>query len=154
MSVPPGTRAARAALCLAILAFIGAVGCERSHAKYPEVRALDGTVSIVTADLAAGSARFFSFRDVSGKTVDFFVYRESGGATHAALDACRTCARWKKGYRLEGDRMVCIYCGMRFELDYLADGIGSCVPIALPVATADDRLHIAAEALEEGSRYF
>jgi uncharacterized membrane protein len=118
------------------------------------VRALDGTVSILTGDLAAGSARFFTFRGESGKTADFFVYRESGGDTHAALDACRTCARWKKGYRLEGGRMVCIYCGMRFEIDALAGGIGSCVPIALPAGRAADRLLIAAEALEEGVRYF
>jgi uncharacterized membrane protein len=143
-----------AAVCLAALAFACASGCARGRAKYPEVRALEGTVSIVTEDLAAGSARFFTFRDHSGKTADFFVYRESGGTARAALDACRTCARWKKGYRLEGGTMVCIYCGMQYDIDTLAKGIGSCVPIALPVTPAGDRLQIAAEALEEGLRYF
>jgi len=151
---PCSGRAARALVCLAALTLAAASGCMRSRAKYPEVRALDGTVSVVTEEIAAGGARFFTFRDRSGRTADFFVYRESGGTARAALDACRTCARWKKGYRLEGDRMVCIYCGMRFELDHLADGIGSCVPIALPVSRGGDRIHIAAEALEEGLRYF
>jgi uncharacterized membrane protein len=141
-------------VCLAALALAGAPGCTRGRAKYPEVRALDGTVSIVTEDLSVGNARFFSFRDQAGRTADFFVYRESGGTAHAALDACRTCARFKKGYRLEGGRMVCVYCGMRFEIDALATGSGSCVPIALPVERAPDRVHIAAEVLEEGVRYF
>jgi len=147
-------RAAAAAACLAALALGGAPGCAPGRAKYPEVRAFEGSVSIVADDVAAGSARFFTFRDHSGRTADFFVYRESNGAARAALDACRTCARFRKGYRLDGDRVVCIYCGMRFELDGLARGIGSCVPIALPVSRAGDRLHIAAEALEEGMRYF
>jgi uncharacterized membrane protein len=139
---------------LAALSLASVSGCTRGRAKYPEVRALDGTVSIVTEDLAAGSARFFTFRDHSGRTADFFVYRESGGAARAALDACRTCARWKKGYRPEGGRMVCIYCGMRFDIDTLSKGIGSCVPIALPASQAGERIHIAAEGLEEGVRYF
>ena len=77
----------------------------------------------MTEDLATGGARFFTFRDHSGRTADFFVYRESGGATRAALDACRTCARWRKGYRLEGGKMVCIYCGMHYDIDTLAKGI-------------------------------
>jgi uncharacterized membrane protein len=155
-----GARDARSArvavivVCLAALSLPCVSGCTRGRAKYPEVRALDGTVSIVTEDLAAGSARFYTFRDRSGRTADFFVYRESGGATRAALDSCRTCARWKKGYRLEGGKMVCIYCGMRFDLDTLAKGIGSCIPIALPVSPAGDRIHVAAEGLEEGLRYF
>ena len=149
-----GARGAPAVLCLAALALAAAAGCGRGGARYPEVRALDGAVSVVTADLPAGSARFFTFRDRTGRTADFFVYRESGGTARAALDACRTCARFRKGYRLESGRMLCIHCGMRFEIDALATGSGSCVPIALPVERAPDRVHIAAEGLEEGVRYF
>ena len=147
-------RAAGRAFCLAALGLAVGLGCARGQAKYPELRALDGTVSVVTEDIAPGTARFFSFRGASGRTADFFVYRESDGDAHAALDACRTCARWKKGYRLEGDRMVCSYCGMRFELDALTGGIGSCVPIALPASRRGERLQIAAETLEDGLRYF
>ena len=50
---------------------------------------------------------------------------------HAVLDACRTCYRWKKGYALDGKEVVCLKCDMRFKLDSLAQGTGSCVPIAL-----------------------
>ena len=149
-----GARFAPAVICLAAIAVAAVWGCARGGTKYPEVRALDGAVSVVTADLPAGSARFFTFRDRTGRTADFFVYRESGGTARAALDACRTCARFRKGYRLESGRMLCIYCGMRFEIDALATGSGSCIPIALPVEHASDRVHIAAEALEEGVRYF
>jgi uncharacterized membrane protein len=147
-------RRAAAARCLAALALAAGASCGPARAKYPEVRALDGAVSVANADVGAGAARFFTFRDASGRTADFFVYRDSGGAVRAALDACRTCARWKKGYRLEGGRVVCVKCGMRFEVDSLATGIGSCVPVALPVERAGERLLIAAAALEEGTRYF
>lgn len=158
MSRRDQTRARGALLAVAAALFLAALapawGCSPRGAKYPEVRALNGTVSVVVQELAAGSVRFLTFRDASGRTADFFVYRESGGTARAALDACRTCARFRKGYRLEDGQVVCVYCGMRYELDRLAEGIGSCVPIALPVARTGDRLHIAAEALEEGLRYF
>ncbi|HEY5998142.1 MAG TPA: Fe-S-containing protein, partial [bacterium] len=147
-----GARAAAAAALAAILAAAGA--CAPAGAKYPEVRAVDGTVSLEAADVAAGSVRFFTFRDDAGRAADFFIYRDSGGTVRAAFDACRTCARWKKGYRLEGGKMVCIKCGMRFELDTLPTGIGSCVPVAVPVERTGGRLVIAAKALEEGERYF
>ena len=45
------------------------------------------------------------------------------------LDACRTCYRWKKGYVLAGKEVVCLKCDMRFKLDSLAQGTGSCVPV-------------------------
>ena len=58
---------------------------------------------------------------------------------HAVLDACRTCYRWKKGYVLDGKEVVCLKCDMRFKLDGLAQGTGSCVPIALKTEQRRDR---------------
>jgi uncharacterized membrane protein len=141
-------------ICVAALALAGAAGCARGQAKYPEAHSHEGAVAVEVGGIEAGAARFFTFRAPSGKTADFFVYRESGGQAHAALDACRTCFRWKKGYRLEGGKMVCIYCGMRFGLDTLAEGIGSCVPIALQTVRDGSRLVIPVGELEEGLRYF
>ena len=133
----------------------GAVaGCARDTAKYPEMRARNGVVTVGLAGIGAESGRFHTFRSSTGKKVDFFVYRESSGAPHAVLDACRTCFRWKKGYALDGKEVVCLKCDMRFTLDSLAQGTGSCVPIALKTEQRGDSLSIPVAELEAGARYF
>lgn len=133
----------------------GAVGgCDRDTAKYPEMRARDASVVVDLSGIGAGSGRFLTYRSRTGKKVDFFVYRESSGVPHAVLDACRTCYRWKKGYALDGTEVVCLKCDMRFKLDGLAQGTGSCVPIAVTAEQRGDTLRIPAAELEAGARYF
>ncbi len=144
-----GSRLALAACCLLL-----SPDCTGSPAKYPEVRARDGAVRVDLREIAVASGRFLSYRAAAGKSVDFFVYRDGAGAPHAVLDACRTCFRWKKGYRLDGDEVVCIKCDMRFKLDGLAQGTGSCVPIQVRSEQRDGTLVIPAADLEAGARYF
>lgn len=129
-------------------------GCSRDTAKYPELQSRNGSVTVDLAGIAAESGRFHTYRSTSGKKVDFFVYRESSGTPHAVLDACRTCYRWKKGYALDGKEVVCLKCDMRFNLDGLAQGTGSCVPIALKTERRGDTLIIPATELESGVRFF
>jgi uncharacterized membrane protein len=73
---------------------------------------------------------------------------------HAVLDACRTCYRWKRGYALDGKEVVCLKCDMRFKLDDLAQGSGSCVPVALQAQQRGETLIIPVTELEEGARFF
>ena len=128
--------------------------CAREAAKYPEVRARDGFVTADASGIASESGRFFTYRADGGKRVDFFVYRDSAGAPHAVLDACRTCYRWKKGYLLDGNEVVCVKCDMRFKLDALAQGTGSCVPIQVKSELRGNSLIIPVSELEAGARYF
>lgn len=128
--------------------------CARDTTRYPELRDRDGIVTADLAGIGAGSGRFHTYRSGAGKRVDFFVYRESSGVPHAVLDACRTCFRWKKGYALDGKEVVCLKCDMRFTLDSLAQGTGSCVPIALKTEQRGDSLSIPVTELEAGARYF
>ena len=118
-------------LALGVLLQVAVGGCARDKTKYPELRARNGVVTVDLSGIGAESGRFHTYRSSSGKMVDFFVYRESSGVPHAVLDACRTCYRWKKGYVLDGKEVVCLKCDMRFKLDGLAQGTGSCVPVAL-----------------------
>ena len=129
-------------------------GCAREKTKYPEIRVREAGVSVELAGIGAGSGRFHTYRSGSGKLVDFFVYRESSGVPHAVLDACRTCYRWKKGYVLEGDVVVCLKCDMRFKLDGLAQGAGSCVPIHVRTERHADTLIVPVSELEAGARFF
>ena len=111
----------------------------------------------MTVDLSGigpESGRFHTYRSSSGRKVHFFVYRESSGVPHAVLDACRTCYRWKKGYVLDGKEVVCRKCDMRFRLDSLAQGTGSCIPVALKTEQRGDTLIIPVTELEAGARFF
>ncbi len=129
-------------------------GCARDTTKYPEIRTRDGNVPVDLSGIRAESGRFQSYRSTSGRNVDIFVYRERSGAPHAVLDACRTCYRWKKGYVLDGREVVCLKCDMRFKLESLAQGTGSCVPVALTSELLGDSLIIPAAELEAGAEFF
>lgn len=141
-------------LVLGVLLLGATLGCTGDKAKYPEVHARDGVVPVALAGVAPGAARFHTYRSQSGKKVDFFVYRDSSGEPHAVLDACRTCYRWKMGYVLDGDEVVCLKCEMRFKMDTLAQGSGSCVPIAVRSAPREAVLEIPVAELEAGARFF
>ena len=129
-------------------------GCAQDTTKYPEMFARDATVTVDLSGIGSESGHFHTYRSSSGKKVDFFVYRESTGVPRAVLDACRTCFRWKKGYVLDGKDVVCLKCDMRFRLDSLAQGTGSCIPVALPTELREDTLTIPATELEAGARFF
>lgn len=129
-------------------------GCARDAAKYPELSARDGIVAIDLSGIGPASGRFQTFRSDTGRLVDFFVFRESTGTPHAVLDACRTCYRWKMGYAIDRDEVVCLKCDMRFKLDGLAAGSGSCVPISLRAEQRGETLVVPAAELEAGARFF
>lgn len=149
--VPDGAR--RAALLCAGLALLCAACGGRTRDR-TIVAAEDGAVRIELGAIPPHGGRFFSYRSPRGGRTDFLVYRESDGQARAVLDACSDCYRWHKGYRLEEDGVVCVKCGMRFRFDELREGVGACIPIPLPSTRSGERLEIAVEALEEGTKYF
>lgn len=130
------------------------VGCTGNKESYPETQTEGKTIFIELAGIDNNSGRFFTYVTSSGKNVNYFVYKDSSGRARAVLDACRTCYRWRKGYRLEGGHVVCVKCGMRFALDGLAEGTGSCVPIPLSSTLEGDTLAIPVTELEKGGEYF
>jgi len=141
-------------LLLGVLLHGAGAGCSGSRTKYPEAIPRDGVVTVDISGIGAESGRFHTYRAASGKKVDFFVYRDSVGSPHAVLDACRTCYRWKKGYVLDRKEVVCLKCEMRFKLDGLAQGTGSCVPVALAAEQRNEKLIMPVTELEAGTRFF
>lgn len=129
-------------------------GCDGRKTKYPEQVAENGVVSVDLSIIGRSYGQFYTYRAATGKKVDFFVYRESSGEPHAVLDACKTCFRWKQGYRLQGAEVVCLKCDMRFKLDDLAHGTGSCVPILVQTVQRGDTMVLPVSELEAGSRFF
>ncbi len=117
----------------------GSSALRRSSARFTTVVAQDGAVKLSVADFADGKARFYTYREPSsGKEIDFFVLKSSDGVIRAAIDACDVCYPFKKGYRQEGDEMVCNNCGRRFPSIRVNDVTGGCNPAALTRSVQGD----------------
>ncbi len=140
----------------ALVAVLGVTGWKFFAApggKYPLVAAAEGRIAIPLERVSDGRAHFFTFRD--GQTlIDFFVLRSSDGVIRAALDTCDVCYHARKGYRQEGDFMICNNCNMRFRSERIGDEQGGCNPAPLQRTIADGKLIIAEAELKAGARYF
>jgi len=112
-----------------------------------------GEVSLPVSELG-GKARFYEYKTASGKTVRFFAMRSSDGVYRAALDACDVCFAAKKGYRQEGDDMVCNNCGNHFHSAQINEVKGGCNPVGLERKVDGGRLGLSAKELEDGASYF
>ena len=149
------TRPFLLAITLLTVAVLLSAGCGRpSQEVYPVLPPEEGVIRVDLSSIENGSGSFFTYPTSSGRNVDYFIYKDSSGATRGVLDACRTCYRWRKGYRLEGDHVVCRKCDMKFSLDELYRGTGSCVPIGIRSTAEKDTLTIPVTELEAGAIYF
>jgi uncharacterized membrane protein len=146
----------RITLAALIVAGLGILsGCGRQPISvYPVLQEKGGLIRVDISGMSDSSCRFYTYPSRSGRNVDYLVYKDNAGTAQVALDACRTCYRWRRGYRLEGEEVACAKCGTRFPLDGLAEGTGSCVPIKVPAAIEGGTLVISSSDLEEGARYF
>lgn len=124
------------------------------HGVYPVLQEEGGLIRVDLSLIESNSGRFFTYLSPSGRNVDFFVYKDSSGSPRAVLDACRSCYRWKRGYRLEEDHVVCSKCDLRFPLDGLAEGTGACIPIGLPGIREGGTFVISVSDLKAGEKYF
>lgn len=113
-----------------------------------------GDVRIPLTEVADGDAKFFDYKLSTGKPARFFVLKSSDGAYRAALDACDVCYHAKKGYRQDGDEMVCNNCGLKFPSNRINEVSGGCNPVGLPRTVEGDHLVIKASELEKRAQYF
>lgn len=116
------------------------------------VTAEAGVVRIPIAEVNDGQAHFYKYN--GQKPVNFFVLRSSDGIIRAAFDACDVCFKEKKGYRQEGDLMVCNNCGQRFPSVRINEVRGGCNPAPLDRAVQGEELVLRASDIESGGFYF
>lgn len=114
----------------------------------------DADIRIPISDLSSGKAKFFDYNTAGNKAVRFFAVRSSDGVYRAAMDACDTCFHAKKGYKQEGDEMVCNNCGLKFPTSKINEVHGGCNPVGVPCKVEGDTLVIKASELESRNRYF
>lgn len=113
----------------------------------------DGAIRLDAGDFDNGKAQFFQFVGQKGP-IKFFVVKSSDGVIRAAFDACDVCYKEKKGYRQEGDAMICNNCGQAFPSNMVNVVKGGCNPSPLQRQLAGDQVIIRVAALEQGAGYF
>ena len=120
---------------------------------YAALRAENGEVRIDVDQVSDGQAHYFTYGQAENK-VDFFVVKSVDGVMRAAFDACDVCYREKKGYRQEGNFMVCNNCDMKFRSDLINEVKGGCNPAPLQRKVVGDQIVIKTADLASGSWYF
>ena len=117
------------------------------------VKAENGFVNLDLTGLQDGRAHYYKLTTAKGD-IKFFVVKSVDGVMRAAFDACDVCYREKKGYRQEGDFMVCNNCGQQFRTDLVNEVKGGCNPAPLPRRVENNRLIIAQADILKGGWYF
>ncbi|MDO8524270.1 MAG: Fe-S-containing protein [bacterium] len=101
-------------------------------------------------------ARFYNVEMPDGKIVRFFVIKDKKGVYRAAADACQVCFGERKGFRQEGDEIVCNNCGNRYPIEKIATEKGGCNPgpINPNLQLQDGKIIIEQADIEQVSNLF
>lgn len=141
-------------LCCSLVLALFFTGCSKLPAEHPRVTAKEGFIKIPVSETNDGKVHFYTYKK-SGKRINFFVRTDGRGVLSASYDACFTCYKHKKGYRVEGADLVCNECSMKFKIaDERWDNSQGCSPILLKSKVDKDYLTIKAEDIERGSKLF
>jgi len=125
----------------------------RVQSRYTPVRATDGVVRWPLTTFDDGEAHYYSLVD-GGKSIDFFILKSSDGVVRAAFDACDVCFPAGKGYRQQGDLMICNNCGQQFPSVRINEIRGGCNPAPLERRVEGTELVIRGQDIVAGVGYF
>jgi uncharacterized membrane protein len=110
-------------------------------------------VRIPLKTLDSGKALFLSLES-EGRELYYFALKSRDGEYRAALDACDVCFRTNRGYRQEGDQMVCNNCGQKFACDKIGEVKGGCNPHPLAHKEEAGFMVIRKADIVSGKDYF
>lgn len=85
-------------------------------------------VKLPASIFSDNQARFYNVKMPDDKTVYFFVVKDKNEIYRAAANACAVCFKTYKGFRQEGDEIVCNNCGNRYPVEKIATEKGGCNP--------------------------
>ena len=102
-----------------------------------------------------GQAHFYSYETEDGITIRYFILKSSDGVIRAAFDACDSCWAAGKGYKQDGDFMVCNNCGLTFASVKVNEVRGGCNPSPLTRTIKGDKVVIkVSDIVSQGRPYF
>jgi uncharacterized membrane protein len=110
-------------------------------------------VKIPLKSLDSGKALFLR-TEADGLTFYYLALKSADGKYRSSLDACDVCFRMNRGYRQEGDQLVCNNCGQKFACDKLGDAKGGCNPHPLPHRIEGRYMVIGKADIVAGKSYF
>jgi uncharacterized membrane protein len=113
----------------------------------------EGLIEIPVSEVNDGAAHFYKVKADDGIVVSFFVVKSQDNVIHAAINACDVCYREGKGYKQNGDYMVCQNCGRRFPMDRINVVSGGCNPAPLERQVTGDRVVISMKDINKNSWY-
>ncbi len=111
------------------------------------------SVKIPLKALDSGKALFLQLEH-EGRQLYYFALKSSDGVYRAALDACDVCFRMNRGYRQEGNLLVCNKCGQTFPSVKIGEVKGGCNPHPLPRSIDGQFLVIRKIDLAAGKAFF
>ncbi len=129
---------------------------KKSPAEIGKAAGVVETAEVVKIPLKAldsGKALFLSLGS-EGRQMYYFALKSQDGAYRAALDACDVCFRTNRGYRQEGDLMVCNNCGQTFPSNRIGEIKGGCNPHPLARGIEGNYLVIRKADIAEHNDYF
>ncbi len=147
------------AVCAALVlggtaAFMASRGGTRSPAQAVSASGPSTEFVLPVSLFSDGKARFYRYDDGAGVTIQYFVLKSSDGVVRAAFDACDSCWPAGKGYRQEGDEMVCNNCRRRFPSTRINVVQGGCNPAPLKRSVRGDDIVITLGDILAGRAYF
>ncbi|MHA2202678.1 MAG: Fe-S-containing protein [Candidatus Hodarchaeales archaeon] len=115
----------------------------------------DGDNLVHSVSSLSNRAKFFEYKAGSVK-VSYFAVIGSDNVVRLAFDACDVCFAEKKGYRQNGDVMVCNNCGKQFNIDGIGteNVQGGCWPSYLPITVAEGNVRIKITDIESKKYMF
>lgn len=113
-----------------------------------------GTLTHALTEFRDGQAHYYEYAGSGPNKIKYFLVQAQDGALHAALDACESCWPAGKGYKQDGDEMVCQNCRMRFRIENVGNVKGGCNPVPLPFVVDKDKVTIKTSDLDQGQQYF
>jgi uncharacterized membrane protein len=88
----------------------------------------NGEIKLDSLIFNDNKAHFYNVKMPLGKTIYFFIVKDKNGIYRAAANACAVCFKTYKGFRQEGDEIVCNNCGNRYPIEKIATEKGGCNP--------------------------
>jgi uncharacterized membrane protein len=129
---------------------------KKSPAEIGKAAGVVETAEVVKIPLKAldsGKALSLSLES-EGRQLYYFALKSQDGAYRAALDACDVCFKSNRGYRQEGDLMVCNNCGQTFPSNRIGEIKGGCNPHPLARGIVGQYLVIKKADIAAGKDYF
>jgi len=123
------------------------------HAPYPQAVAEEGAVRFPLTTFDDYQAHYYTYMH-ENQPIEFFILKSKDGVVRAAFNACDVCFATKKGYRQDGDVMVCNNCGRRFPANQINIVRGGCNPSPLLRTVEGDSIAIQVEDIVSGLKYF